>query len=454
MEHTAEAAHAPTHAPHGIGAIRLHSISHRTAALGDLECMALSGAAQAALRQSLRAAGIHAVVLCTCNRTELYWHSARPADDAAAEEALLACAPAGTAPPREAFASVRGLAAARHLFRVAAGLESLVVGESEVLGQMRDAIDAAERDETAGFFLSGLFRAALRFGGRARSETGIGAGALSIASAAVQLLARVHEDLTRCTVLVVGAGMTGLKAARHLRAERVGTLVLMNRTMQRASEAAAELEAHAAPLEDLAYWLARADAVVAAVQVDAPIVTAELLRSVRPMRRAPTLALLDLSLPRAIDPACGAIGGVAHRDLSGLEQIVAHNRARREREIPRVEALLEHEIEVFEGQARESAVRPLVAELRQRAEIIRREEMQRALQNGAHDAQALDRVTRRLVDRLLHAPSQALRGGELALDPQHTLYLRSLFGLHGGIGDGHPGTNGGGHPGGNGHGGV
>jgi glutamyl-tRNA reductase len=398
------------------------------------------------------------VVLSTCNRTELYSYAVHPTDHARAEDLLMAAAQGG-APPRERFAQADGLPAAAHLFRVAAGLESLVVGEAEVLGQVRHAIEVAEDAGTAGFFLSGLFRAALRFGGRARSETGIGTGALSVASASIQLLGRVHSDLSSCTVLVVGAGVTGIKAARHLAAERVGRLVLANRTAQRAIDAAAELGGEAVPLESLNDWLARADAVITAAQVDRPLVTADAVARARAGNRRP-LALIDVSLPRAIDPACASLPGVILHDLSGLEQIVAHNRARREREIPRVTALLEHELELFATQARESTVRPLVAQLRQAAETIRREELERARRDGVGDAELLERVTRRLVARLLHAPSTALRRGDLALDGQHARYLRMVFGLPPEPGDadgGCPAGNGSGHPhgnaaaGGNGH---
>ena len=425
---------APAHTSHAIGmdALRVSSISHHTASLAELERTALTATGRSELCRRLHQAGIESVALSTCNRTELYWCSRGPTDDARVEALLLQQGSEGPPLRADAFAREAGSAAAAHLFRVAAGLESLVVGEAEVLGQVRDSIEQGEAEGTAGIFLSGLFRAALRFGGRARADTRIGVGALSVASASVQLLTRVHEDLSARTVLVIGAGPTGLKAARHLRAERVGRLVLLNRTEQRARDAAGELGAEAAALDALPFYLPQADAVVAAVQAESPMVTAERVRAAVAQGRTRTLALIDLSLPRAIDPACASIPGVVLHDLSGLEQIVSHNRARREREIPRVEALLVHELEVFEAQARESAVRPLVAELRQRAENIRCEEMERALRDGPVDEDVLERVTRRVVDRLMHAPSQALRRGDLALDPQHVRYLRFLFDLEGG----------------------
>jgi len=291
-----------------------------------------------------------------------------------------------------------------------------------------------------------LFHAALRIGGRARSETRIGQGALSVASAAVQHLARQYTDLTERTVVVLGAGVTGLKAARHLQAERVSRLVLLNRTLERAQEGAAEIGATAGSLDELPRWLAEADAVVAAVHVEAPIVTAAQLRDALLAGRSKPLTLVDLSIPRAIDPDCASVPGVTLHDLSGLEQVVADNRALREREIPRVEALLEHELDIFASQARESAARPLVAELRRRAEAIRQQEMLPLLADGAADREAIDRATRRIVDRILQGPSAALRRGDLALDPQHVHYLRAIFGLAEADGETEGGAHGHPHP--------
>ena len=419
----------PSIAPNvlGIDAIRSLSISHRTAALAELERLALSSADQAELRERLRSLGIEAVVLCTCNRTELYWVSRGDGDDRAVEHALFSRIAPADRPAADRFLRGSGVEAARHLFRVAGGLESLVVGESEILGQLREAIDRAEREDAAGFFLAGLFRAALRFGASARQETRIGAGALSVASAAVRLLARRHDDLGACTVVVVGAGLTGLKVARHLRADGVGRLALLNRTLERAREAAADVAAEAGSLDELPAWLERADVVVAAVQTETPLLTPERLALALRARAERPLTLVDLSLPRAIDPACATVAAVSLHDLSGLEQIVTANRERREHEIPRVEAVLERELLVFAAGFRESAARPLLAELRHHAERIRLEELSAGRDAGI-DAGMLDRITRRLVDRLLHAPSLALRQGG-TLDPHHAHVVRSLFGL-------------------------
>jgi glutamyl-tRNA reductase len=412
-------------APSGaLAALRVLSISHRTAPLETLERMALLPEAIAACYRRARSRGIEAVVVSTCNRTELYWMAGDEAPDAGVAHVLPAIE-AGQA----AGIEKRGRAAAEHLFRVAAGLESLVLGESEILGQVRDALDLAEQHDAPGYLLSALFRAALRGGGRARQETAIGNGALSVASASVQLLARVRPDLTTSTVLVVGAGATGRKVARHLRGERVGRLVLLNRTFERAAEHARALGAEAAPLEALGEWLAKADAVVVAAQTEAPLITETALAAARRGRIPHPLALVDLSMPRAIEPACANLAGVTHHDLSSLEAIVARHRAEREREIPLVEALLDRELRVFEEQARESAARPVLAELRRMAEAIRRSELERALSAGGLDAAALDRVTRRIVDRLLHGPSMALRRDGADAGSERAREVRRIFGL-------------------------
>ena len=323
----------------GLGALRALANHHRNTPLPLLDRVALSPARRDALYARLRAHGIEAVVVSTCHRSELYYRARSAGDDVRAEalwSAPIACANAEPA-------RLSGREVARHLFRVAAGLESLVLGESEVLGQLRGALEAATHAGSAGPLLSRAFHAALRCGGRVRSETGIGAGALSIASAAARLLAATSRDLSALTVLVLGAGTTGVKVARHLSAEGVGRLVLLNRTRERARLAAEEMEVEHAGLGELPRLLAQADAVVAAAQVERPLIDPAMV-SARPRRERAPLTLIDLSLPRAVDPACAGLPGVRVLNLADLEQVVAANRSRRESEIPRVRSIVAREL--------------------------------------------------------------------------------------------------------------
>ena len=346
----------------GFEGLRAITASHRTAGFGGLARVALLPTAQRALLERLHEARLEAVLLCTCNRTELYWHAQEPTDDETAWSAILSVWPSAAA--GRPFETLAEIDAARHLFRVSAGLESLLVGEAEILGQLREAIDAAALAGTKHAFLQALFRAALRSGGRARMETRIGIGALSVASAAARHLARELGDLSTRTVVVIGAGATGAKVARHLTSEGIGTLVLLNRTRDRAEEVACASDAVAGSLDDLPRWLERADAVVVAARAETPLLGPERLRAARPGTEtiARPLVLLDLSLPHAIHPACAGIAGVALHDLSGLERVVADNRAMRESEIPRVEALLERELGFFTQRARSRAARVRVVE--------------------------------------------------------------------------------------------
>ena len=394
----------------GLDALRVVSINHKTAPLEVLEGVALSPEDVGALLAGLGRAGIEAVGLATCNRNELYWIARSPADDMIVEHALFRT---WRRPPAELHASalrLEGTEAARHLFRVAAGLESLMVGESEILGQARAALELAGSAAAPGPVLIETFRAALRFGGRARSCTRIGAGAVSVASASIQSLRRACSDLSQLEVVVLGAGHTGMKAARHLKSEKVGRVVMVNRTPERAKEVAVRLGAEAATLAELPALVADADALIVAIQVPTPLVTPALMAQALAGRTKP-LVVVDLSMPRAVSPEVASLPGVTLVDLSRLEDAVELTRKLREREIPLVETLLEAELERFEEEAHEHAARPLVAELRVRAEAIRKAEVERAVAAGDIDAEMLDRVTRRLVDRLLRAPSAALRQG-------------------------------------------
>ena len=318
-------------------------------------------------------------------------------------------------------------AAALHLFRVCAGLESLVLGEAEILGQVRAALDACTG---AGPFLEGVVRAALRTGRMARAETAIGVGALSVASAAVHLLSE-SLPLAESRVLVVGAGDTGLKAARHLRALGVGQLVVANRSVARAQSVAAPLRADAVGLDRLADELASADAIVCAVGAPAPVIGADELARAAATRRGRRLIVVDLGMPPAV--ACGDAPGVERLDLNALDGRVERQRERRVAEIPRVEAVIGRELGYLDAWARHHALRPLVSDLRRKIEAIRRAELTLAQQElpdaRAADVEVLDRLTRRLLDQVLAIPLSTLEAGEVPIDPVQAEYLRRLFAL-------------------------
>ena len=333
-----------------LSALRGLSISHRTHGMTTLASVAATPTAAAGIHASLTSHGIDSVVLTTCNRLELYWRSCSPQDDVVASGTLAAAIGSGAQPLLGPSAWLVGERAAHHLFRVCAGLESVVIGEAEVLGQARAALEAASG---SGRFVAGVFRAAIRAGRAARAETGIAQGATSVASTAIQWLA-AHVALANCRVLVVGAGDTARKAARHLKAVGVRDLVVANRTVARAQDLAAGLGAEAVGLDALRAEIVRADAIVSAVNMSEWVITREHLRD-RCVGEDRPLFIVDLSMPPSVEPA--AMGGVTRIDLDVIEQVTRARREQRSAETPRVEAVLARELEWLRKWAGREALR-------------------------------------------------------------------------------------------------
>ena len=328
--------------------LRLLSVNFRTAPLDQLERVALDATRRDELVNRLRDLGITASTLLTCNRTELYWISRGADDDARVEQALSAASGAPLPPAQRAS----GREVARHLFRVASGLESLALGESEVLGQVRHM-----RQRSTEPLLSAMIGAALRCGRRARAWTSIGAGAVSIASLAAQwVLERLEQPESR-SIILLGAGATGVAAARHLRAEGATRLTIVNRSPGPAHTLASELGCASAPLEALNDLLRDADAVLISIAAPHPLLTLERLVDAGRVNGQP-LVIADVSLPRAADPALALKHGVTLCDLSSLEEEAETNHARRALELPRAEVVIERELTAFFRRAEREPRRP------------------------------------------------------------------------------------------------
>lgn len=415
----------------GLSALRALTLNHRNVGLESLPAVALPPHELSALQHSLREADIEAVVLATCNRFEVYWRARVPGDDERVRQLIRARLPEAAHAVLEGTGVLRGVHAATHLFRVCCGIESLVLGEAEILGQVRTALETS----TAGGFLQGVLQAGLRAGRMARAETSIAVGALSVASAAIQLVTAMMP-LDQSRVVVVGAGATGLKAARHLRALGVGELALTNRTHSKAEMVAASLDAEAIPMDALAAELERADAIVCAVASPTHVISLEALRAATARRTERPLMIVDLSMPPVVE--AGEAEGVTRVDLGALEQQVARQRDRREAEIPRVEQVIAREVHHLQSWARHQALRPLVSDLRRKVELIRRTELERAARelddNGTTDVTVLDRLSKRLLEQVLAIPLATLETGELPLDAAQAQYLRRLFALDPGAG--------------------
>jgi glutamyl-tRNA reductase len=411
-------------------------ISHKTAPLALRERLALpDGRAEEFLRElAAHPAVREAVVLSTCNRVELYVVDADPVE---AETVLLGvlAREAGLRPTEfmEGIYSQRDCDAARHLFRVASGLESMVVGEAEVQGQVKRAYEAALAARTTGPLTNQLFRAALATGKRVRTETGIGAGGASVASVAVDAAREALGELSRRHVCIIGAGETAELTARALSERGVSTMFVANRRRERGIALAQRFGGGCISFDQLPAELERADIVVASTASPHTIVGADELATVMAARRGRALLLLDLAVPRDIDPACRQIPGVTVVDIDGLQAQVRRNHMERQAEARRAEGIVEEEIHTFAGWLGAREVLPTLAALRTRADDLvagmLRENEGRWEALGERDRARMEAMLRATVTRLLHDPTLRLRA--LDGDRRH-VYLqvvRDLFGL-------------------------
>ncbi len=363
------------------------------------------------------------VVLYTCSRIECYAVSSRPEEAAAALRSWLLN---GETELAAATFVHRGGASVRHILSVAAGLDSIMVGEHEVLGQIRDSLEQSRARGTVGPVLDQLVQTALRTGRRARNETDIGKGGTSLAFAAADLTRRDIPPSQRERVVVVGAGATGALAAIHLKEAGWREVLIVNRTLARAREVAERVGGRAHPLEDLRWAVRGARAVVTAVQCAEPVLTAEHLtdRAERP------LVVVDLGRPRNVDPALGARAGVRLFDLDDLSRVTETYRRKRLREVPKVEPIVADGEAHFRGWLAHRQVVPLVRTMRQSFEELARAELERAApQFSEEDRAKLEAYTHRLVRKLLHHPTVGLK--ELAEahqgDEERILAIQEIF---------------------------
>ena len=370
------------------------------------------------------------LLLSTCNRTEAYVVSDEADAAGLLRAALRRAAPEGPREEEGVWLSRVGELAAEHLFRVAAGLESAILGETEIQGQVKEAHRVAQESRALGPVLDRLVTAALHAGKRARTDTALSRGAVSHGQAASDVARRLFGGLKHRRVLVVGAGDMARRAALALAALPGGTYVVANRSPERAALLAAELEAAVpAGLEDVGAHLAQAHVAVFAGgegALDRAACEAAVAK-----RRDPLL-LLDYGVPRCVDPAVTDIPGVFLYDLEAIEALMAKSLAGRREAVPAVEAILAEELNGFRAWARTRRAVPAIRSLNEWAEALRRAELDRLPRNASPETRAaVDEATRRLVERLLRRPAARVRQGVERQDPALPTpdHLKNVFGL-------------------------
>jgi len=395
--------------------------SHRTAPIEVRERIAFGRTripeALVSLRESAVAA--EAVLLSTCNRTEFYLATQDEGSGIAAVRALL---------ERQADLASHHLSGclyvhrdrdvAAHLFRVTAGLDSMVVGEPQIQGQVREAYQLSREVESrvgpaVGTTMNRLFQSASGVGGRVRSETAIGMGAASISSAAVDLAKKIFGSLRGRRAMVLGAGEMSEVTLECLHAEGMTSTVVANRTFERAREMAARWNGVAIGFDEMEKSLAEVDVVVCSTAAPHPVLTRDRLRRAAPGGLSRPLCIIDIAVPRDVEPAVGDEQNVFLYNIDDLRQIVGVNLDRRMAEVPRAEALITAGVEEFWAWYAALEVVPTIRDLREHTEQLRREEIERIFRRLQHlapeDREAIDALTRSLLNKVLHTPTVRLR---------------------------------------------
>ncbi len=391
-------------------------VSHKTTPVEVRERLdfAARGLGPALAALSRRPGASEAVVLSTCNRAELYVACEEVGAARADLLAFLAEYHGLEADALSAHLYERVDAeAAQHLFRVAGGLDSLVVGEPQILGQVKDAFAAASEERTVGPVLNKMFPWSFTVGKRVRTETALSEGAVSISFAATSLARKIFGDLKGRTALVIGAGEMGKLTAQHLQAHGVGRMLITSRTLAHASALADSIGGTAVPWPDLFVTLDHADIVISATGATLPILTRPQAEQVMRNRRNRPLFLIDIALPRDIDPAVGDVESVFLYNIDDLQAVVQENLARRTAEVSRAEGIVADEVKKFEAWLTARGVIPTVVALRQRFDAIRRRELERLQPKLAglppEAAARVDEITRLLVEKLLITPTEQLK---------------------------------------------
>lgn len=381
------------------------------------------------LGASLSPYAAEAFLLSTCQRFEAYVVPRGPLSTERLAERLAEFRRTDPAVLRQHLRAYADQEAARHLFRVAAGLDSRQVGEAQVLGQVRRALEAAQAAGLVGHRLGGLVQRAIAAGKRVRQETALGRGAPSVSRVAVDQARRELGDLGTRVVVVVGAGETAQLAVKAL--DRVGRLVVVNRTLERAKALADQRDGTALPWEALPLAVSLADLLICCVGAQPPAVSRELVAAARRERGRDPLLVIDLAVPRGVAPDVSAVPGVRLVSLDEVRDRSSAREAERLADVPRAEALVAAEVERAWAAWREEEARQAVAALRQRAEEIRRSELQRTLSRVGElpreQAEALEALTRAIVNKLLHEPTRWMRTHPAQADAA----LREVFGIGG-----------------------
>jgi glutamyl-tRNA reductase len=373
-----------------------------------------------------------AMILSTCNRVEVYGRTAEASLEAvAAFLARFHDRATGEIGPH--LYRLEGEAAVRHAFRVAASLDSMVMGEPQILGQVKEAYASAEKAGSLGSVLTALRNRSLGAAKRARTETAIGRNAVSVSHVAVELARKIFGELRDRAVLLVGAGKMSEIAARQMVRDGARATVLGGRTFEKAEQLAAALGGRCGPFETLRSELAQADIVISGTGAPGVVIDRDDVAAAQAARRGRPLFVIDIAVPRDVAADAGKVPGVFLYDLDDVKKVAESNLRERKREAGAAERIIEEEVHAFLEWRRSLDVVPLLVDLRKRADAIRKTEIEKARRRlgplTPEQEGAIDAVTAAIVNKLLHGPTVQLKEMAGNSQPEHVGFIRKLFGL-------------------------
>ncbi len=417
--------------------IVLVGLSHRSAPIEVREKLAFSKRSLCDALCALKGcAGLwECGIISTCNRVEVY---ATASDGDSSLEGIKDFLSTQSGQTRSSFEQNlyfrKQPESVRHIFRVASGLDAMMVGEKEIVAQVKEAYEKAVEARSAGTVLNALFQRALRVSKRVRTETMVDAGAVSVSSAAVELAKKIFGDLSGKTVMIVGTGQTGEQTLKHLVDNGAGSIVASNRSFDKAVQLAHTYGGRAVRLDDFSTELACADIVISCTSSPRAIIGTDQVRHAVRMRRNKPIFFIDVAVPRDVDPAVNAIDNVFLYNIDDLKDIAEANLRRRKDEVARAEKIVHDEVSSFMARLNSLQAAPIIRSLHRHFETIRVEEMNRALSKSPQVSdemrQKLDATTHRIIKRLLHLPTTRIKKVVREKDAAAALWLlSSLFGL-------------------------
>lgn len=376
------------------------------------------------------------LILSTCNRTEVY---GIPSSGDASHDAIKKYLVSKKQIPEykeENFRIFSSREALKHLFEVISGIDSMLVGDNQIFKQVKSAFQVSEEMQFSGFLMKRIFDHATRAGKRAINETEICEGAVTVSYAAVQLIEKVFSGLNKKHALVIGAGETGEIAAKHLKEKNIGRLAITNRTVERAEKLATGIGAEIIPFTNFREFIHEFDIILSATSADNFILNKDDIKNAMKKRNYNPVVLMDVAIPRDIDPAVKELDYVFYHDIDALNIIVEQNLLRRKAEIPKVKAIISEELDSFFSWYGSLEAAPTIKELRDKFEAVRAEEVEKNINRfSEEDREKLEVITKRIVNKLLHHPTVELKkmvedGSHRDSDTAMRIHaLREIFGI-------------------------